>query len=193
LAGKNGIWLRPLAFGAIASFSMLAAYFAVLSALNSFSHAASAFLELWVFMVPLVVGFGVQIALFVYIRNAHRHLPCGRAETASTAGVSAASGSVSGTAMVACCLHHATDILPLAGFSAAALFFSRFQKVFLLLGVFGTASGILMMLNIIKKHSLYPKEHTLMGAVLGQNLELALRGTLVIAAVSIGIMLAITA
>ena len=45
------------------------------------------------------------------------------------------SGGTSVTAMVACCLHHVTDVLPILGLSAAATFLTRYQRPFMLIGL----------------------------------------------------------
>jgi hypothetical protein len=73
---------------------------------------------------------------------------------AGATGSVAAAGGVSTGSMVACCLHHFTDILPILGFSAAALFLSQYQDAFLLLGVLSNIVGITIMLNLMQKHGM---------------------------------------
>lgn len=183
--GARAVWAKPTAFGAAASLLLLLVYLAVLSLLNSTAHAFGTFLELWFFMLPLVVGFGVQIALFVYIRNAHRHGLCPAASIAASAGVPAASGSVSTASMVACCLHHATDIAPFIGFTAAVVFVNKFQSFFLLLGIFSNALGALMMLRVIQNNSLYLEHQSFLSWLMSRNLRLTFRIVLVLALVSL--------
>ena len=60
-----------------------------------------------------------------------------------------ASGSTSVTAMVACCLHHVTDVLPVLGLSAAATFLTRYQRPFMLVGLGTNILGILVMLSVL--------------------------------------------
>ena len=55
----------------------------------------------------------------------------------------------SGMAMVACCAHHAVELFPILGLSAAALFLSDYQEQFLIFGVVANLMGILMMLWFI--------------------------------------------
>jgi hypothetical protein len=53
-----------------------------------------------------------------------------------------ASGGTSATAMVACCIHHVTDVLPILGLSAAASFLTRYQRPFMLIGLAMNLIGI---------------------------------------------------
>jgi hypothetical protein len=59
------------------------------------------------------------------------------------------SGGTSITAMVACCLHHVTDVLPVLGLSAAATFLTRYQRPFMLASLGVNMIGILVMLVIL--------------------------------------------
>ncbi len=59
------------------------------------------------------------------------------------------STAVSGMAMVACCAHHAVDLLPILGLSAAALFLSEYQEQLLIFGVIANLIGVGMMLWFI--------------------------------------------
>jgi hypothetical protein len=51
--------------------------------------------------------------------------------------------------MVACCLHHVTDVLPVLGLSAAATFLTRYQRPFMLASLGVNLIGILVMLFIL--------------------------------------------
>jgi hypothetical protein len=59
------------------------------------------------------------------------------------------SGGTSVTAMVACCLHHVTDVLPILGVGAAATFLTRYQRPFMLLGLGMNILGVLVMLVVL--------------------------------------------
>lgn len=54
-------------------------------------------------------------------------------------------------AMVACCAHHVTDVLPILGLTAAATFLAQYRIAFMLVGLGTTLIGILMMLFILIK------------------------------------------
>ena len=59
------------------------------------------------------------------------------------------SGGTSVTAMIACCLHHVTDVLPILGLSAAATFLTRYQRPFMLVGLGMNIIGVIVMLVIL--------------------------------------------
>ncbi len=144
--------VKPIIFGLIGTVGLLAIYFGVLTFAESSSYALSQFLEMWYWISLLAVGFGIQLGLHTHIKAALRQRRAGAA-----AGV-AASGGVSTVAMVACCAHHVTDVLPILGLSAAAVFLVEYQTAFLVLGVFSNLIGVTMMLRVMQKHGLAPKD-----------------------------------
>ena len=60
-----------------------------------------------------------------------------------------ASASTSTLAMAACCAHHVTDVLPLVGLSAAAVFVAEYRIHFMVLGLITNIVGIGVMLWLI--------------------------------------------
>jgi len=54
-------------------------------------------------------------------------------------------------AMVACCAHHVTDVLPILGLTAAAAFLAEYRIPFMLIGLGTTLIGIAVMLVILLK------------------------------------------
>lgn len=147
---------RAFAWAAVAGVGLLAVYGLVLGVANSFEHAVSEFVRLWPWMTALTAGFAGQLGLFAYARTAARQ----RGET-SARGV-AASGGTSAAAMVACCAHHLTDVLPLVGLTGAAFFLAAYQSLFLLLGVLSNLVGIVFMLGQIRRHELRPDQPSLL-------------------------------
>lgn len=61
--------INPLISGVLGSSILLGIYFIILSVANSFSYAIDRFGELWYLFLPLVLGFGVQIALLSHIKK----------------------------------------------------------------------------------------------------------------------------
>jgi hypothetical protein len=59
------------------------------------------------------------------------------------------SGASSTLAMVACCAHHAVDVLPILGLSAAAAFLAEYKKALMWVGLGTTLLGIAVMLIIL--------------------------------------------
>ena len=58
---------------------------------------------------------------------------------------------MSTVAMVACCAHHVTDVLPILGLTAAAAFLAEYRNPFMLIGLGTTLIGIAVMLVILLK------------------------------------------
>ena len=58
---------------------------------------------------------------------------------------------MSTVAMVACCAHHVTDVLPILGLTAAAAFLAEYHIPFMLIGLGTTLIGIAVMLVILLK------------------------------------------
>ena len=142
---------RPYFWG-IASGSLLFIIYAfILTISNSPSHAVEEFLLYWYWIIPLILGFGLQAGLYTYIRHAMK----ARARSGIASASVATAGGISTGSMVACCAHHITDVLPLVGLSAAVVFLNRFQNIFFLLGIISNTIGIILMLKIIQEHRLY--------------------------------------
>lgn len=165
MESNKNLLVKPVLFGFIGTFSILLVYFLIVSLANSFSHAIDEFVRIWYWMSPLVILFGIQIALFTYIKGYHKI----KAATATTSV--AATGSVSTTSMVACCAHHLADVLPFLGISAAAIFFNKYQILFLLIGILSGLIGINLMLKIIQKHNLYDAKNRILSNILKLDMK----------------------
>lgn len=106
-------------------------------------HPLNQFIQFQPWMSLLISGFGIQMGLFWLLRKGIRFNIQEKSDATMAAGTN---GTVSGLAMVACCAHHAIDLLPLLGLSAAALFLSQYQEQFLIVGVLSNVFGIVWML-----------------------------------------------
>lgn len=166
---RSTLVTRPVLWAVIAGVSLLSVYFLILTIANSAAHVLEEFYVIWYWIVALTVGFSVQAGLFAYIHHAGKVLSKGTA-TSSVA----VSGGVSTTSMVACCAHHVTDIAPILGVSAAAIFFTRFQDTFMTVGIFSNIIGILLMLRIIKKGSLFHNGQRLLPSLARLNYSKAI-------------------
>ena len=145
--GFNFLWKRPLLAGVLGGAFLLSVFFGLMLLTNPLSVAVMEFKRLWVWIALLVTGFSIQVYLYAFLK---KYILEAAVLNAATAGV-AASGGMSGGAMVACCAHHFTDVLPFLGFAAAAAFLSRYQELFLLVGVLSNVIGIVMMLGVFKR------------------------------------------
>lgn len=135
--------IKPLLVGIVSGALLLLLYFLVMFVTkNSFSSAINQLEALKFWVIPLVATFGVQVGLFVYVKD------CGKQVGSTTTATGATTSSV---AMIACCAHHVTDILPIVGLSLVATALSRYQEWFLALGVLSNITGIIIMIREIRK------------------------------------------
>jgi hypothetical protein len=138
--------LIPLAAFLLGSALIAGIYFAILVWAQGSEAALSIFLPNRWYVIPIWLTFGIQAALYSTLRF---HLFIPTTSSAHSAAVMGTSGGTSMTAMVACCLHHVTDVLPVLGLSAAATFLTRYQRPFMLLGIGMNVIGILIMLAVL--------------------------------------------
>lgn len=94
-------------------------------------------------ILALSLGFGIQLALSKLLRIKHM-------ETLETNKVSKVTGATSTATMVACCAHHAVDVLPILGASALASFLGAYTKEFFAIGIVFNLFGIGYMLKHLK-------------------------------------------
>jgi uncharacterized integral membrane protein len=176
-AQHRGLRNAAFVWGVSAGVALVAVYLGVLALANSADHAVTEFQRLWHWMTPLILGFAVQVGLFAYARAATRG-----GHAAHARGV-VASGGASTVSMVACCAHHLTDVLPLVGLAGAALFLTRYQTLFLLLGVLSNVVGLVYMLGLLRRHGLVPARRGLLALSVRWPVERALLPVAVASAV----------
>ena len=126
---------RPVGFGALAFGALLAVYFAALTLVSGWSFTVGQFAEFWYYIVPLAAGFGIQVALFLRLREV-----VSRAKDAGT--VLAASGTTSTAAMVSCCAHYLVNVAPVIGATGLVAFAAQFQVELFWVGLAFNAAGI---------------------------------------------------
>lgn len=134
--------------GIAASVLLTTAYFIIVSILESFDHAVTEFASLAYLFVPLILSFGVQIALFSYARQQSKVARQRSVNVTTSGGMSTAS-------MILCCAHHLTDVAAFVGLTAVTLFLTTYQPVFLLIGLVSNIFGILTALLFLQKNMLY--------------------------------------
>ena len=126
---------RSLLFGALAFAIMMAVYFGVLTLVSGWDFTLSEFLRFWPYVVALALGFGLQIALYVHLRQqlAHHH---------GGGGMLVASGTTSTAAMLACCTHYLTNVLPIIGAAGLVTLAAEYQVELFWVGLAFNAAGI---------------------------------------------------
>jgi hypothetical protein len=142
---RSRLILIPLAAGFLGSLSLTGIYLGLVSLAGSPAHALSLFWQDRVFVVPILIGFGVQVGLFARLKVGLQLK--GRIAGATTA----AGGGLSTAAMVACCVHHVADVLPVLGLSAAAAFLAQWKVPFLVIGLLTNFVGIVLMLRALRQ------------------------------------------
>lgn len=143
---RNG---ATVAIAFLAGAALMAGfYLGLLSWLEGWEYASFQFWRDRAYVIPIVIAFGVQAALYTILRLKLY----GPAPSTGTAGVMVGtSGGTSATAMVACCLHHATNVLPILGISAITGFLARYQRSFMELGLLMNVAGIVIMLAALQR------------------------------------------
>lgn len=146
----------PLLVGSAGALLLFALYFGIVSWAESPSHALDFFWQDRWLVVPILLGFGVQVGLYSVLKLGlyfsaslpdHNQLQDGKT-AAATMG---AGGTTSTIAMVACCAHHAADVLPILGLTAAATFLAEYRTAFMVVGLVSNLIGIAVILNSLRK------------------------------------------
>lgn len=136
-------FLIPITAFILGSALIASFYLGILTWAQGWDYASSQFSRDRLYVVPIILGFGIQAALYTILRF-RLFIPV--TSTGHTGALMGTSGGTSATAMVACCIHHVTDVLPILGLSAAASFLTRYQRPFMLIGLAMNLIGIGVML-----------------------------------------------
>ena len=128
---------RPLAAGALAMLALLIFYLGMITLAQGWAHASAQLLDDRTFITAIVLGFGTQVGLYIYLRGLHTRTPVG--------GVAASTGT-SAAAMLACCAHHLSDVLPIVGVAGAAVFLNAYKTPLLWLSIAMNLAGVAYLL-----------------------------------------------
>lgn len=131
---RMAVATRPVGYGALAFGALLAAYFAILTLVSGWRFTVDQFSDFWYYIVPLGAGFGIQVALFVYLK----HVVRGH----HGAGVVAATGTTSTAAMISCCAHYLVNVAPVIGATGVVALLAQYQVQFFWVGLVFNAAGI---------------------------------------------------
>ncbi|MEK6917663.1 MAG: hypothetical protein AABW51_01830 [Nanoarchaeota archaeon] len=127
---------KALIYGILSGAGILLFFMLILIIFQGYGIAIYEFKRLWYWLIPLAIGFGTQIGLYLSIKYDAR----------ISAGV-VASGTVSGGSMVVCCSHFLLNIIPFIGLAGLATFLMAYQKVFFSIGIASSIFGIGFMLH----------------------------------------------
>lgn len=126
---------KPVLWGAIASAILLGAYFLVLTLVSGWEFARTQFAAFWYFVVALAAGFGIQIGLYSYLRRVTSHAD-------ASGKVVTVSGATSTGAMISCCAHYLTNVLPVLGATGVVALVAQYQTELFWVGLAFNLAGI---------------------------------------------------
>lgn len=135
--------------GAAAFALLLALYFLLVGLVSGREYALEQFATYWYFLVSLAAGFGIQMGLYTHLKRLVAH-------PSASKSVVAVSGTTSTAAMVSCCAHYLTNILPVLGATGLVTIAAQYQVQFFWLGLAFNLAGIAY---IVPKVMQAVKEH----------------------------------
>ena len=135
---------KPIRNGVIANLIMLILYFLVVGLISDWSFAKTQFATYWYFIISLALGFGIQVGLYTYLKIL---VASGRG-SGKVLGVTA---TTSTAAMISCCAHYLTNILPILGTVGLVTFIAQYQTQFFWVGLLFNVAGIIYMIHKVQK------------------------------------------
>ena len=129
--------------GFLAASLLLIFYFATVTLISGWDFNKSQFAKYWYFILSLALGFGIQVALYFYLRDISR-------QNISTK-VLATTGTTSAAAMVSCCSHYLVNILPIVGISGFVTLVVQYQIQLFWFGLIANLAGVLYVTNRVVK------------------------------------------
>lgn len=138
--------LRKSVFkGTLAFLILLSVYFLILTLVSGWKFTREQFTGVWYYILLLALGFGVQFSLYSYLK--------GIVKQQATGQVLATTGTTSTGAMISCCAHYLTNILPVLGVTGIITFIGQYQVQFFWIGLFFNFLGIIYIGNKILEFS----------------------------------------
>lgn len=135
---------KPTFYGMLAVVILLGLYFTILTLISGWDFTLSQFSKFWYFIISLSMGFGVQIGLYVYLKN----LVKSNRNEGKVLGVT---GTTSTITMISCCAHYLTNLIPMLGVVGIITVITQYQIELFWIGLFFNIGGILYMINQINK------------------------------------------
>ena len=149
-------WMRPVLYGVVAFALLLGMYALVLTLVSGEEFLRSQFVQFWYFVLTLAVGFGVQVGLYTRLRRVKRH-------DSGSGKVVAVSGGTSTAAMISCCAHYITNVLPVLGATGLVALVAQYQTELFWVGLVFSLAGIVYVgrkLAAATRHMAQMEQHT---------------------------------
>ncbi len=125
---------RPFIAGFIAADTLLALFVILVTSISGWATTTSQFSQYWYYLVPLAIGFGIQVGLYVYLREAVKRMMSKK--------VMAVTGGTSTAAMISCCAHYLVNLLPIISAAGVATFIGQYQVKLFWVGLAFNLFGI---------------------------------------------------
>jgi Cu+-exporting ATPase len=122
-------------WGVSGSAVLLIIYFAVLNFVSGWEYTLQQLADFWYYIVSLAAGFGIQIGLYVHLRQSVARQHAG-------GRIVAVSGTTSTVAMVSCCTHYLVNLLPVLGATGFVALAAQYQVSLFWVGILANAIGI---------------------------------------------------
>lgn len=135
---------KPILYGLLASTGMLVLYFVAVGLISDWPFAKAQFVQYWYFVISLALGFGIQIGLYTHLKQ----LVANGQGSGKVLGVT---GATSTAAMISCCAHYLTNILPILGTVGLVTFVAQYQTQFFWVGLAFNIAGIIYMIHKVRK------------------------------------------
>ena len=136
-----------MAWGLLSAAALLAVYFVVVGWISNADFAVSQFRQYWYFIVSLVLGFGIQISLYSYLKQSLK------SKSMSSSGKTVAvTGTTSTLSMVSCCAHYLVNIIPILGVTSVVSIVAQYQTELFGAGLLFNLLGILYIASQIIKY-----------------------------------------
>lgn len=141
--GMKKDYYRPLLYGGLATVILLLLYAAILSLVSGFAFMLDQWNQFWPYISTLSVGFGVQVTLYVRLRDKVKEHTAGK--------VAVVSGTTSTLAMVSCCTHYLVNVLPILGVTGAVVFVTQYQTELFWVGIGANLIGVSFMIYKLRQ------------------------------------------
>ncbi|GAB4272033.1 hypothetical protein Tfer_0750 [Thermincola ferriacetica] len=151
MTDRSKIVYKSTAIGIVAALLLVSFYFSLVGFIQSWDHAVDLFTGDFWFVMAIAGGFGTQVGLYSYVKRVQKLI-----KSRKLAAITASGTGTSTVSMLACCLHHLGDVLPLIGLSGVTLFFERYRYPVMGVGIVINLIGIGLMLRLIVKNRLWP-------------------------------------
>ncbi len=137
MTGFRSLLKNPFVFGMSAGILVILFNISIASlAESSIENGYQVFLTNGIFVYLIPVAVGIQMGLFRY----HRNITTGNIGGSEKIGM--AGSATSSLTMVACCLHHVSDLLPAVGFVlAASTFLIQYKNAIIIIGLLANLTG----------------------------------------------------